>query len=280
MAFGPFSVACDTLPEYPDDFVKAVITLVPDYGYAIVGPDPVSPERIYMSNSNNLILLPGLLCTRALWAPQIDALSGTHDITVPDLGQHDTIAGMAAHVLSQAPDRFSLAGLSMGGYVAFEIFRQASERVERIAFLDTSSRPDDETKRIRRQDLIDLAKRGNFKGVSPQLMPLFIHPDRAEDTVLTGIITAMAMDIGSEGFVRQQIAISSRVDSAPTLAKIKCPALVIVGEHDILTPPELAEEIAAGIKGAKLEYIAGAAHLPTLEEPEATNEVMKAWLRS
>jgi pimeloyl-ACP methyl ester carboxylesterase len=233
-----------------------------------------------MSNSKNLILLPGLLCTRALWAPQIDSLSATHNIIVPDLGQHDTIADMAAHVLSQAPDSFSLAGLSMGGYVAFEVFRQASERVERIAFLDTSSRADNEKMRIRRQDLINLAKRGNFKGVSPQLMPLFIHPDRAEDTVLTGIITAMALDIGPEGFVRQQTAISGRADSGPTLAQIKCPALVVVGEHDILTPPELAEEIAAGIKGSKLEYVAGAAHLPTLEEPEATNEVLKTWLRS
>ena len=227
-----------------------------------------------------LLLLPGLLCDEILWSHQIETLADLADITVADLTRDDNIEAMAARALSEAPETFALAGLSMGGYVAFEIFRQASERVERIAFLDTSSRPDDETKRIRRQDLIDLAKRGNFKGVSPQLMPLFIHPDRAEDTVLTGIITAMAMDIGSEGFVRQQIAISSRVDSAPTLAKIKCPALVIVGEHDILTPPELAEEIAAGIKGAKLEYIAGAAHLPTLEEPEATNEVMKAWLRS
>jgi len=168
----------------------------------------------------------------------------------------------------------------MGGYVAFEVFRQASERVERIAFLDTSSRPDNAKMRVRRQDLINLAKRGNFKGVSPQLIPLFIHPDRAEDTVLTGIITAMALDIGADGFVRQQMAISARVDSAPTLAQIDCPALVVVGEHDILTPPELAEEITAGIKGATLEYIAGAAHLPTLEEPAATNEVLKAWLRS
>jgi pimeloyl-ACP methyl ester carboxylesterase len=233
-----------------------------------------------MSDNKNLILLPGLLCTRALWAPQIEALSATHNVTVPNLGQHDSIAGMAAHVLAEAPESFALAGLSMGGYVAFEVFRQAPERVERIAFLDTSSQPDDDAKRIQRQDLINLAKRGNFKGVSPQLMPLFIHPDRAEDTVLTGTITAMAQDIGAESFVRQQTAIGGRADSRPTLAEIKCPTLVIVGEHDILTPPELAEEIAAGITGSKLEYIPYAAHLPTLEEPEATNEVMKGWLRS
>ena len=108
---------------------------------------------------------------------------------------------------------------------------------------------------------------------------MFIHPDRAEDTVLTGTITAMAMDIGQESFIRQQTAIAGRPDSLPTLSEIECPALVVVGAHDILTPPELAEEIAAGIGGAQLEYIADAAHLPTLEDPEATNEVLKTWLR-
>ena len=232
-----------------------------------------------MSDSQNLILLPGLLCTRALWSPQIEAFSGAHEVMVPDLGRQDSIAAMAADVLAAAPDRFSLAGLSMGGYVAFEIYRQAPERVERIAFLDTSCRPDSDGQRVRRQDLIELATRGNFKGVSPQLMPLFIHPDRAEDTVLTGIITSMAMAIGPESFVRQQMAIMGRADSRPTLAEIKCPALVVVGEHDILTPPELAEEIAGGIEGARLVYIPDAAHLPTLEEPDATNEVLKDWLR-
>jgi len=234
---------------------------------------------ISMSTSNNLVLLPGLLCTRALWAPQIEAFSGSSNVHVPDLGQHDTIAGMAAHVLAEAPDSFALAGLSMGGYVAFEVFRQAPDRVERIAFLDTSARPDDPTKQVQRQDLINLAKRGSFKGVSPRLIPLLIQPERADDMVLTGTISAMALDIGPDGFIRQQQAISGRADSRPTLAEIKCPALVVVGEDDILTPPELAEEIAAGISGSTLEYIPGAAHLPTLEEPHATNEVLKNWLR-
>jgi pimeloyl-ACP methyl ester carboxylesterase len=232
-----------------------------------------------MSERKNLVLLPGLLCTRALWAPQIDAFSGSHEVLVPDLGQQDSISAMATHVLETAPERFSLAGLSMGGYVAFEVFRQAPDRVERIAFLDTSARPDTEEKRVQRNDLINLAKRGNFKGVSPQLMPLFIHPDRADDTVLTGVITAMAKDIGAESFVNQQHAISGRADSRPTLAQINCPALVVVGEFDILTPPWLSDEIAEGIGRATLSVIPDAAHLPTLEEPDATNDVMKDWLR-
>ena len=134
-----------------------------------------------MSDSQNLILLPGLLCTRALWSPQIEAFSGAHNVVVPDLGRQETIAAMAADVLAEAPDRFSLAGLSMGGYVAFEIYRQAPERVERIAFLDTSARADSDKQRTRRGDLIELAKRGNFKGVSPQLMPLLEKNDFLPD---------------------------------------------------------------------------------------------------
>src|SRR3546814_9325546 len=113
---------------------------------------------------------------------------------------------MAQRLLNAAPRRFALAGLSMGGYAAFEVVRQAPERVVRLALLDTSARPDDAAKRQRRLDLIQLAEKGRFKGVTPRLLPQFIHPDRLDDAALAEAVTAMAERVGKETFLRQQQA--------------------------------------------------------------------------
>ena len=231
-----------------------------------------------MTEKCALVLLPGLLCTRALWAPQIETLSPYADIQVPDVAAHGSMAEIATMVLQDAPERFSLAGLSMGGYVAFEILRQAPERVERVAFLDTSARPDIPETAARRRGLVELAQKGAFKGVTPKLLPMLIHPDRIDELVLTGTITAMAEDVGRDGFSRQQTAILGRADSRPDLARIKCPTTVIVGRQDILLPPDHAEEIADGISNAEMIYVEDSGHLPTLEQPEATTEAMRRWL--
>lgn len=231
-----------------------------------------------MSQINTLVLLPGLLCTRALWAPQIEVLSPYAEIIVPDMAAHRSMAEIAATVLAAAPERFALAGLSMGGYAAFEILRQAPERVTRVAFLDTSARTDTPDISARRRGLIELAQKGAFRGVTPKLIPLLIHPERIDDMVLTGMITAMAEDVGRDGFLRQQAAILGRADSRPLLAHIKCPTLVVVGRQDALIPPDHAEEIARGVAGAELVYIEDSGHLPTLEQPDDTTAALRKWL--
>jgi len=235
-------------------------------------------ESPQLAEKRSLVLLPGLLCTRALWGPQIEALSPFIDISVPDVAAHPSMAEIAAMVLAAAPERFDLAGLSMGGYVAFEILRQAPERVARVAFLDTSARTDTPEISARRRGLIELAQKGAFKGVTPKLIPMLIHPERIDDMVLTGQITAMAEDVGRDGFLRQQTAILARTDSRPHLADITCPTLVLVGRQDTLVPPDHAEEIAAGIAGANLVYIEDSAHLPTLEQPAETTAALRRWL--
>ena len=228
-----------------------------------------------MTDHLPLVLVPGLLCTRALWEPQSSEFSGMTDIMVADPASHATLEEIADNLLAQAPERFALAGLSMGGYIAFEVLRQAPERVDRVAFLDTSARPDTEEQSARRRGLMELARKGNFKGVTPALLPLFLHPDRVDEMVLVSIISAMAEDVGKDGFLRQQSAILDRPDSRPMLPEIDCPALVVVGRQDALTPVECSEEIAAGIPGAELVVIEDCGHLTTLEEPEQTNAAMR-----
>ena len=141
-----------------------------------------------------------------------------------DFTTDDSITAMAERVLDAAPDTFALAGLSMGGYVAQEIVRQAPERVSRLALLDTSARVDSETVSRRRQDFIALAGRGRFRGVTPKLMPLLIHPERLDDAALTDDIQAMAERVGGDAFLRQQKVIQARVDGREDLRRLIPPS--------------------------------------------------------
>lgn len=230
-----------------------------------------------MPNRHDLLLLPGLLCDARLWRDPIAALADLAECQVADLTLDDTLRGMALRALEAAPPRFALAGLSMGGYVAFEILRLAPERVTRLALFDTSARPDTEEAARRRRGLMALTRTGQFRGVTPRLLPSLLHPDAVEGP-LGHEVRAMADRVGREAFLRQQLAILQRPDSRPMLPEIRLPTLVAVGEQDILTPPELAEEIAAGIPGARLERIAQSGHLPTMEQPAAAAALMRGWL--
>jgi len=224
-----------------------------------------------------LLLLPGLLCDHALWDHQARHLAELGPVTVADLTRDDSLGAMAARVLEAAPAVFDLAGLSMGGYLAFEILRRAPERVGRLCLVDTSARADTEEQAARRRGLMDLARRGQFKGVTPRLLPLFLHPDRLGDQALTGAVMAMAERVGPEAFLRQQRAILGRVDSRASLAAIAAPTLVIVGREDALTPLSAAEEIAGGIPGARLAVIEDCGHLSTMERPQAVTVLMRLW---
>ncbi|QXM23988.1 alpha/beta hydrolase [Elioraea tepida] len=224
-----------------------------------------------------LLLLPGLLCDQALWDHQLRHLADLGPMSVADLTRDDTLGAMAERVLEAAPPRFDLAGLSMGGYVAFEILRRAPERVGRLCLIDTSARPDTEEQAARRRGLMELAGRGQFKGVTPRLLPLLVHPDRLADAPLTGTVMAMADRVGAEAFLRQQRAILGRPDSRPGLGAIGAPTLVIVGREDSLTPPEVAAEITAAIPKARLAVIEDCGHLAPLERPQAVTALMRLW---
>ena len=225
-----------------------------------------------------VLFLPGLLCDSDLWTGQLAALSAERPVAVASLTGSDTMAGLAEAALASAPQRFALAALSMGGYVALEIMRRAPERVAGLALIDTSARPDTEEQSRRRRALIALARTGRFKGVTPRLLPLLLHPARLEDPVLTGRVMAMAARIGRDAFLRQQTAILGRPDSRPDLPRIACPAVVVCGRQDELTPLPVSEEMAGLIPGAALVVVEDSGHLSTMERPEAVNAALAAWL--
>ena len=231
-----------------------------------------------MTQKIPLVLLPGLLCDRALWEPQLAALADIAECQVGDLTQADSVAGMARAVLAVAPERFALAGLSMGGYVSFEIMRQAPGRVLRLGLLDTSARPDTPERIQQRKELLAMCDKGEFVGVTPRLLPSWVHPARMQDKAFVETVTSMTRRVGRDAFVRQQTAIMNRPDSRPGLARIQCPTLVLCGHEDQATPPELHREIAADIADARLVVIPECGHLSTMERPDLVNRELRRWL--
>ena len=227
-----------------------------------------------------VVLIPGLTCSARLYADQIPALWRFGPVTVADHTRDDSMAAIARRILAAAPPRFALAGLSMGGYIAFEIMRQAPERVAKLAFLDTGARPEAPEQTERRKVVIALAKSGRYGEVPDIAFPLYVHRNRHNDQALKQTVRMMAAETGVEAFLRQQQAIISRPDSRPGLAGIKCPTLVLVGDGDEATPPELAREIAGAIGGARLVVIPDCGHLSTLEQPEKATAALIDWMKS
>jgi pimeloyl-ACP methyl ester carboxylesterase len=227
-----------------------------------------------------VVLIPGLLCSARLYAAQIPALWSRGPVTIADHTRDETMTAIARRILAASPPRFALAGLSMGGYISFEILRHAPARVVKLALLDTTARADTpEAIAVRRAQIAQVAAGGLAEVADAQFMRL-VHPMRREDANLREINRLMAREVGPEGFVRQQTAIVGRVDSRPMLKDIRCPTLVLVGEADTLTPPDRAAEMADGIPGAHLVEVPECGHLSTLERPDAVTHALLEWLQS
>ena len=231
-----------------------------------------------MAQSLPLVLLPGLTCTARLYAPQIAALWPFGQVTVADHRRDDDMAAIAGRILKDAPPRFALAGLSMGGYIAFAMLRQAPERIAKLALLDTSARPNTTEQTAGRNTQIAMAQGGRYGEIPDLSIPRYLNAKHQHDERLTTIVRQMIAETGPEAFVRQQKAIMTRPDSRPLLGSIRCPTLVLVGDSDVATPPELNKEIAAGVPGAKFVTVPDSGHLTTLEQPEAVNAAMSEWL--
>lgn len=197
---------------------------------------------------------------------------------VVDPGAGKTIDEIAAKALSSVSGRLHIVGLSMGGYIALSMTRQAPPRIASLTLIGTSARADTDRQRSSRLRLIEAATRGDFDDVVPRLTSVFLSAHAAD--VLRSSVEAMIRRVGSETFVRQQFAISYRPDARPALPATDVPAIVICGTEDAINPPEVAEEIVAGLSEGKLKLILGAGHLCNLEDPVSTNSIISGFLKA
>ncbi|KQP21545.1 alpha/beta fold hydrolase [Pseudorhodoferax sp. Leaf267] len=233
-----------------------------------------------MSTLQPVLLVPGLLCDAMLWAPQVQALADVADCWVADPTRHDSIEAMARDALATCPfERFSLAGLSMGGYVAMAIWRLAPERVQRLALLDTNARPDTPEGSAQRRTLVARARAEGLAVVAEALLPKLVWPQAPQHAGLAAVVRSMARNTGVEAFARQQQAIIGRVDQREALRGVACPTLVACGADDVLTPPALHEEMAARIPGAQLRTFGACGHLSPLEQPQQVSLALRDWLQ-
>jgi len=226
----------------------------------------------------SLILLPGQLCDAVLWDSQVQALADAAQITVADLTLDDSVGTMAERVLADAPARFAVCGLSLGGYVAFEILRRAPQRVTNLALMNTSARADEAHQAELRQKRVASARIGTFKGVTPHFLPSIVAPANAATPAIADVVLAMTERVGRVAFERQQRAAVTRPDCRDLLPSITVPTLVIGGLQDRVTPPALQEEIAAKIPGARLMLLDNCGHLAPLEQPQTVSQAMRDWL--
>lgn len=232
------------------------------------------------ADKQHLLLVPGTLCDRLLWSAQIEALSPYADISVPDHTRHNSMSGIAKDILAQAPPRFSVAGLSMGGFIIFELWRQAPDRIQRIALLNTNARPADPGFELAIcEQLMEQARAEGVAAVAETLIPHFLSPPCQNNEAMRQIVFAMAEATGVENMHNQMQACMKRPDSRPDLPRVSAPTLIISGLEDLLTPPEQHEEMADLLPNASFEIIDDCGHLSTIEQPNAVNALLQDWIR-
>ncbi len=225
-----------------------------------------------------VVFLPALLCNAGLFIHQIKTMESECDFYVPDLGLDENVSDAAARVLKRAPERFVLGGISMGGYVALEIMRQAPERVRGLILADTNAHADPEAAREKRLKAIETAR---AKGIEPLIKPTLldiIAPEHRSNDVTRHILERMAELTGVDKYVNEQKTIMSRPDSTASIGKIDCPVLVVGGEKDALSPPDALDAMTRLIPRAAHVVIRNAAHLPPLENPAAFTAALRAFI--
>lgn len=233
----------------------------------------------------NILLLPGLACDQAVWSNQTAKLSEIAKVAVIDYGESDSIERMAAVALAHAPERFALAGHSMGGRVAFEVFRRAPDRVIAMAQLDTAYRSwkageTGEREKAERMRLVALARSQGMRAMATDWVQRMVHPSRLCDKPLIDSILDMFSRKTPEIFAGQINALLNRPDATPVLSTIRCPTLVLCGREDSWSVLATHEEIVAQIPGSKLVVIENCGHMAPMEKPEEVTAAMQQWLES
>jgi pimeloyl-ACP methyl ester carboxylesterase len=226
-----------------------------------------------------IYLLCGLLCDATVWKTQTEALQNKgHDVRPISFQGFETLQDMAAHALEGAPRRFSLAGHSMGGRVALEIYRQAPQRIERLALLATGYRPATPQEREKRGELVRKALAEGMDALAETWARLMIGPSRQQDSELLGAMQKMVGRMSGEILAGQTKALLTRPDAKPVVDAIRCPTYIICGKQDSWSPAEHHRRMAGLVLHSELRLIDDCGHMSTLEQPDEVLSILEEWL--
>ena len=225
-----------------------------------------------------LVLIPGMMCDERIFAPQIEELVSKRSVHIADISKHDTISDLAADVLSHAPPKFCLVGHSMGGIVAMEICAQDPKRIEKLVLIDTNPLAELEEVKLKREPQISDALSGKLINViRDEMKPNYLASSENQDIILN-ICLEMALSLGPKVFINQSRALQTRADQQSNIQSINIPVLIMCGSEDKLCTVERHEMMHNMISNSELKIINNAGHMPTLEQPSETTEVLKEWL--
>jgi pimeloyl-ACP methyl ester carboxylesterase len=230
------------------------------------------------ANRPPVVFIPGQLCNERLWTAERAAVGALAPVSVAVQRDHDSVGGLAHAVLADAPETFSIVSHGMGGFVAFEILRQAPSRVASVVLMSTLAQNDTPAQTARREGYLRLVEAGQFAQVVEERLPILFRPESAKDAQLVGVARLMAEETGPETFLRQQRAIMSRPDSRPDLPRMSCPVLLLYARQDGIATLKHQQDMLAGFPDARLEIIEDCGHLMTLERPEATSRIVADWI--
>jgi 3-oxoadipate enol-lactonase len=239
-----------------------------------------------------LLLIHGFPLDHRIWAPQLAGLSVDVRVIAPDLRgfgrsevapgpltmeQHaDDLAALLDHL---AIERAVVAGLSMGGYIAFAFWRRYRERVQALVLLDTRAEPDSPQARANRDAAAVKVRQAGSVAVASEMLPRLLAPASLSNRRIADRALTMMAEQPVEGVAGALAGLRDRADSRPALPTISVPTLVLVGEQDALTPPADAAAMAGMIPGARLVVVSRAGHLSPLENPRGVNRVMRDLLQ-
>jgi len=225
-----------------------------------------------------LVMIPGMMCDDRIFAPQIEELVSKRSVHVADISKHDNISDLAADVLSHAPPKFCLVGHSMGGIVAMEICAQDPKRIEKLVLIDTNPLAELEEVKLKREPQISDALSGKLVNViRDEMKPNYLASSENQDIILN-ICMEMALSLGPKVFINQSRALQTRADQQSNIQSINIPVLIMCGSEDKLCTVERHEMMHNMISNSELKIINNAGHMPTLEQPSETTEVLKEWL--
>ncbi|MGY8938362.1 MAG: alpha/beta fold hydrolase [Flavobacteriales bacterium] len=227
---------------------------------------------------DKLIMIPGTLCDYNLFKYQTEGLKDLVDCRVASNTSASSLKQVAKNILDNYSGSFSVMGLSYGGIVAFELLRQAPERINKLILMNTNYKQPSERTRINQQRFIGMAYLGEFKEITSKiLIDAMLHPKNAKKQELRETILNMALNVGTYGFFNQVKAQLARPDSSKDLQNIKCPTLIITGKEDNICPLKLHKEMAETIPNSTLKIIEECGHLSALEQPNLVNSIIIDW---
>ena len=223
-------------------------------------------------------MVPGMMCDERIFSPQIEELSKNLEVTVADISSFPTVRELASDLLKKAPKSFSLLGHSMGGIVAMEIYSQEPNRIEKLILMDTNPKAElDEVKLKREPQIKDVREGKLLEVMRDEMKPNYLAESENKSSVLD-VCMDMALSLGPDVFINQSRALQKRADQLNTIQSINIPVLIMCGSEDKLCTVERHEMMLNMISDSDLKIINNAGHMPTLEQPRETTEVLKEWL--